>query len=79
MSSLDIDMDLQMNVLESEWRRAYETSIAARADYQLLAQNPIANSEALDRAREHLDKAEALKQRVMMKIERLEESLLSRE
>lgn len=77
MSSLDFDIDLQMTVLEREWRQAYEASIAARADYQTLARRGGADAAALDRAREHLEGAEALKAKVLLKIERLEERLLS--
>jgi hypothetical protein len=64
--------------LESEWRQVYEASIVARADYQRLAANEKATSELLDSARERLDRAEALKARIMAKIERLEESVLGR-
>ena len=31
MSNLDLDIDEQMNQLESEWRQAYEASVIARA------------------------------------------------
>jgi hypothetical protein len=76
MSGIDFDIDSQMHELEMEWRQAYETSIVARADYQSLALSPGANAELLDMARERLDQAEALKARVMVKIERLEDRLL---
>jgi hypothetical protein len=76
MSSLDLDLDTQMNNLEREWRQGYEASIAARAEYQALAANRKAKAAALDAARERLDRAEALKGRIMAKIERLEEKLL---
>jgi repressor of nif and glnA expression len=76
MSSLDFDLDMQMNTLEHEWRQGYEASILARAEYQALAANRKAKAAALDAARERLDRAEALKARVMAKIERLEERLL---
>ena len=76
MSSLDFDLDLHMNNLEGEWRQAYESSIAARAVYESLAANPKANSSLLDTARERLDRAEALKARIMGKIERLEDTML---
>ena len=76
MSSLDFDLDTQMNNLEHEWRQGYEASIAARAQYQALAANCKAKAAALDAARERLDRAEALKARIMAKIERLEEKLL---
>jgi hypothetical protein len=79
MSSLDFDLDLHMNNLEQEWRQAYESSIVARADYQSLAASPKANADLLDMARERLDRSEALKARIMAKIERLEESMLGRD
>jgi hypothetical protein len=76
MSSLDFDLDLHMNRLEGEWRQAYESSIVARADYQSLAASPKANVDLLDQARERLDRAEALKARIMAKIERLEDTMI---
>jgi len=72
----DIDLDTQMNSLESEWRQVYEDSIVARAEYQSLAVGRQAGAELLDMARERLDRAEAQKSRVMVKIERLESRLL---
>lgn len=77
MSSLDFDLDEQMNRLESEWRQGYEASIAARAEYQALAALRTASAELLDAARERVDRAEALKARIMIKIERLEDQMLS--
>ena len=79
MSSLDFDLDLHMNRLEGEWRQAYESSIVARADYQSLAASPKANVDLLDQARERLDRAEALKARIMAKIERLEDTMIGHE
>jgi hypothetical protein len=79
MWSLDLDLDAQMSSLETEWRQGYEASIAARTEYQQLAADPGARCEAIDAARERLDRAEALKARVMAKIERLEDQLLSRD
>jgi hypothetical protein len=38
MSSLDLDLDSQMSSLESEWRQAYESSIAARAELRALGE-----------------------------------------
>ena len=76
MSSLDFDLDVQMVSLESEWRQVYEDSINARADYQALAATRTSSALLLDAARERLDQAEALKSRVMAKIERLEEKIL---
>ena len=79
MSSLDFDLDLHMNNLEQEWRQAYESSMVARADYQSLAASPKANADLLDMARERLDRSEALKARIMAKIERLEDSILGQD
>jgi hypothetical protein len=76
MSSLDFDLDLQMSSLEREWRQAYEASMSARADYQFLASSRDATADVLCKAREHLDRTEALKARVMAKIGRLEDSVL---
>jgi hypothetical protein len=76
MSSLDFDLDMQMNHLEHEWRQGYEASILARAEYQALAADRKTKVAALDAARERLDRAEAQKARIMAKIERLEERLL---
>lgn len=77
MSSLDLDLDSHMNNLELEWRQAYESSIAARADYQsLVAAGPKTDTCLVDRARERVDRSEALKARIMAKIERLEDTIL---
>ena len=79
MSSLDFDLDSRMNDLEQEWRQAYESSIVARSDYQSLAANPKAKVNLIERARERLERTEALKARIMAKIERLEDSMLGRD
>lgn len=79
MSSLDLDLDANMNNLETEWRQAYESSIVARADYQALAAAPKKNAGLLDRARDRLERSEALKARIMAKIERLEDSILGQD
>jgi hypothetical protein len=73
----DTDFDIEMNRLEFEWRQGYEASIAARAAYQALAANRNARVELLDAALERLESAEAAKSRIMAKIERLEDHLLS--
>jgi hypothetical protein len=73
----DTDFDTEMNRLEFEWRQGYEASIAARAAYQALAANRNARVELLDAALERLESAEAAKSRIMAKIERLEDHLLS--
>jgi hypothetical protein len=76
VSSLGLDLDSQMNNLETEWRQVYEASIIARADYQALAADTTANADLLDSARERLDRAEAQRARIMTKIERLEDRML---
>jgi hypothetical protein len=79
MSSVHLDLDMQMIDLESEWRLVYEDSINARADYQALAASSAADAAMLDAALERLEKAEAMKARTMAKIERLEFMLLGRD
>jgi len=76
MSSLDLELDAHMNNLELEWRQAYESGIVARADYQSLAAAPKINAALLERAQQRLDRTEALKARIMAKIERLEDTML---
>jgi hypothetical protein len=79
MNSLHLDLDAHMHELELEWRQAYESSIAARAEYQALAASPEANADLLDLARERLDRTEALKARIMTNIERLEDTMLGQD
>jgi hypothetical protein len=79
MSSLDLDLDTHMNNLELEWRQAYESSVVARAEYQALAAAPKANASLIVLARERVDRTEALKARIMAKIERLEDSILGQD
>ncbi|MGA2189527.1 MAG: hypothetical protein ABSH33_13425 [Steroidobacteraceae bacterium] len=78
MSSLDLDLDAQINHLELEWRVVYDASMVARADYQKLSANTTASVESIDQARERLERAEAKKARIMFKIERLEDALLGK-
>jgi hypothetical protein len=79
MSSLDFDLDAQVSRLEREWREAYDSSMVARADYQILAASPKVNGNLLSMARERLDRADALQTRIMAKIERLEDSMLGQD
>ena len=79
MNSPNLDLDTQMVDLEYEWRHAYEASMIARGDYQSLAASTAATAELLDMARERLDRAEALKARIMAKIERLEDGVFGRQ
>ena len=76
MRSLDFDLDSQMSSLESEWRLAYETSIAARAELLALAAISKPNRSSLAKAHDRLERAEGLKSRIMAKIERLENNML---
>ena len=78
MSSLDFDLDSQMSHLESVWRQAYEASLEARAELQALNDTTGAIRPTLEKASQRLDKAEQIKERVMAKIERLEEKILNR-
>jgi hypothetical protein len=73
----EVDFDVELSRLEFEWRQGYEASIAARATYQALAANRNTKMELLDAARERLDRAEAAKSRIMAKIEKLENHMLS--
>jgi hypothetical protein len=79
MSSLDFDLDSQMSNLETEWRLAYETGIAARAELQSLSALRKPNASLIAKAHSRLDHAENLKARIMAKIERLEDSVLGRD
>jgi predicted HD phosphohydrolase len=83
MSSLDFDFefdfDTQIAHLESEWRQVYEDSIVARAEYQTLAATPNITAKPLDIARERLERVEALKASIMVKIERLEDRIIGHE
>ena len=79
MSSLDLDLDAQINSLEVEWRAAYDASILARAEYQALAASRSSRVGVLDVARERLERTESKKSYIMTKIERLEESMLRKQ
>jgi len=78
MSSLDFELDTQMSHLESEWRQAYEADNAARAELKALATSHVVKASVIEQARERLNRSEALKARIMAKIERLEDSFLGR-
>jgi hypothetical protein len=79
MSSLDLDLELDSNLndLETEWRRAYRVCGEARAYYeQLLRDCGPANGGLVDVARLRMEQAEALKARLMVKMERTEDGLI---
>jgi hypothetical protein len=79
MSSLDFDLDMKMSRLESEWRQAYESSIVARSDYQILAAAAKVNDNLLDMARYRVERSEARKAEIMARMERLEDNLLGQD
>ena len=79
MSSLDFDLDSRMSHLETEWRQAYETTIAARAELQALAATLKPSTSAIAKAQTRLERAEGAKAHIMTKIERLEDRLLSQD
>jgi hypothetical protein len=79
MSSLDFDLDTLMSRLESEWRRAYDSNMVARADYQVLASSAKVSGNLLGLARARLDRTEEVQARILAKIERLENSLLGQD
>ena len=62
--------------LEAEWREAYEASIAARVQYRAVAASPQTSVNAVDMARERYDRALAVREWVMAKIERHEAARL---
>jgi hypothetical protein len=72
MSSLDFDLDAHMNYLEMEWRRAHESWLVARSDCEILEAREAVNANLANLARERLDRAEALKARILAKMERLD-------
>lgn len=72
-------VDSQMSRLESEWRQAYDAGNAARAELKVLATSAAAKASIIEQARERLNRSEALKARIMARIERLEDSFLGRE
>ncbi len=78
MSPIDIDFDLALSRLEEEWSAAYHASVALRAQYQGLASSAHADAASLDVLRERMERAEALKARVMAQIENLEHVRRSR-
>jgi hypothetical protein len=79
MGSLDFDLDSQMSDLETRWRQAYETGIAARAELQALATTLKPSAAAIARAQTRLERAEGAKAHIMAKIERLEDRMLAQD
>jgi len=79
MSSLDLDLDAHMNNLETEWRQ--HTSPASLPAPAIRRSQPARRRRPTFsiRARERLDRTEALKARIMPKIERLEDTMLGQD
>jgi hypothetical protein len=48
VSSLDLELDTDMDNLELELRQAYESSIVARIDHQTVAAGPKTHADVLD-------------------------------
>jgi hypothetical protein len=76
VSSLDFDIDSQMTRLELEWRHAFEASVLALSDFESMKNSANPDKGRLQQAIDRLERAEAVKAKVMVKIEKLEESLL---
>ena len=79
MSSLDFDLDSHMSRLEAEWRKAYETSIGARAELEALASVGAPSAAAIAKAQTRFERAEGAKSHIMAKIERLEDRIVSQD
>lgn len=79
MSSLDFERDSQMSHLESEWRLATQAGNDARAELKALAACPTVKAIMIEQARERLNRSEALKARIMARIERLEDGFPGRD
>jgi hypothetical protein len=75
MLDLDLELDCTVNNVETEWRRAHEACMAARADYDRVLDGCKANGGLIDVARIRLERAEALRARLLAKMERLEERI----
>ena len=76
MSSLDFDIDSHRTRLELEWRRAFEAGTLARADVESLQGSVQPDAGRLHQAVDRLQRAEAQKARILLKIDRLEVSAL---
>jgi hypothetical protein len=77
MSSLDLELDGELNNLETQWRQAYEACVNARADFVRVQDCCKANGGLIDVARLRVERAEALKVRLMTKMECAEVRLIS--
>jgi hypothetical protein len=55
MSNVDLDRDIPMNDLESQWRVAQEATIAARSHYQGVVERLKIAANLFETARERLE------------------------
>jgi hypothetical protein len=76
MSSLDFDLDIQMNSLEREWRAGYEASIRARAEWLALTERKSTDDRQVQQALDRIECAESFNARIMARIECLEGTIL---
>jgi hypothetical protein len=75
---LHFDLDTRVNKLELEWRHAFDACVAARAEYDTLANHRAADADEVQRALQCFVKAEELKSHILTKIDRLERRILNR-
>jgi hypothetical protein len=61
--------DMRVSNLEDQWHHAFEAGIEARAEYHALAARPDADVDAIDGARERLERCEALKSQILARID----------
>jgi hypothetical protein len=72
----NLDFDSKLASLESLWRQTYESSLAVRAEIDALTAAGNRDEMAVVRAQLHLERTEALKSRIMARIDRLEDSMI---
>jgi len=78
MHITNLDFDSKLVSLESEWRQAYESGLAARAEIEALTAAEKRDEMAVARAQLLLERTEAAKSRIMARIDRLEDSIIRR-
>ena len=70
------DIDAEMQSLENRWFEAVRTIKAARAEFDA-AETSVAARHIQDAARERIGAAEALKRDIMIRIEAIEDEMLT--
>ena len=68
MSSVNLGWDEPMNSPESQWRRAQEATLTARAHYEEVAARLRALANVFEKARERLDILEILEARSLAEL-----------